>query len=118
MPLTASPAPSTSRSSSPLRTLTLPRTTGLRIGLARPRLVALSVGLDVELMTLGKEDPKDPMVGDDVAELVEEPGIAMGIAIGSREFPFRLMGDPKLPPCASLKCDSEGETARRFEAEG
>ena len=41
----------------------------------------------------------------------------IGIAMGNRELLFLLMGDPK-EPCVSLKCDTEGETARRFDAEG
>jgi hypothetical protein len=57
------------------------------------------------------------MVGDEVAEFTVDPGIVIGIAMGNRELPFLLMGDPRVP-CVSLKCDKDGETARRFEAEG
>jgi len=57
------------------------------------------------------------MVGDEVAEFAADPGIVIGIAMGNRELPFLLMGDPRVP-CVSLKCDKDGETARRFDAEG
>lgn len=57
------------------------------------------------------------MVGDDVAEFTVDPGIVIGIAMGNRELTFLLMGDPRVP-CVSLKCDNDGETARRFDAEG
>lgn len=57
------------------------------------------------------------MVGDEVAEFAVDPGIVIGIAIGNRELLFLLIGDPKAP-CVSLKCDKDGETARRFDAEG
>jgi len=37
----------------------------------------------------------DPMVGEDVAELVLDPGTETGIAIGSRGL-LRLTGDPMM----------------------
>lgn len=94
-PPTASPAPSISLSSpSALLIPTADRCTGRKIGLANP-IDALKVGLDVILTGLGKEEGYEPvMVGDDAAELTVEPGIDIGMAMGSLGFGRVLIGEP------------------------
>lgn len=80
-------------------------------------MVALRVGLDVMLIGRGYEEAKEPaIVGEDAAELTVEAGIEMGMAIGNRVLGRMLSGEPMLP--CSLRCDMEGETARRLAEEG
>jgi hypothetical protein len=70
------------------------RGTGLRIGLAKT-IAGLNVGLEVMLTDLGNEPPEKepPIVGEEAAELALEPGMLIGIAMGSRLF-RTFMGDP------------------------
>jgi len=113
-PPTASPAPCTSlSSSSPL--LPIYRGTGLKIGLAKI-MDDLRVGLEVMLTGRGKDGYEPPIVGEEVVELTADPGIFTGIEMGRRAF-RPVIGAPT-PLCASLKCDMEGDTARRLEADG
>lgn len=94
----------------------MPRTSGRRIGLARP-IDARSVGLDVTGTVLENEVENEPeKVGEEVAELLLDPGTATGIAIGRRGA-LRVFGDPTFG-CDSRKKVREGETARRLEAAG
>jgi hypothetical protein len=89
-PSTASPAPSTSLSSSSPR-LILDLGRGRDIGLAND-IVARNVGLDE--MQIGRDNvnpevgKEQPIVGEEAAELTVEPGMVMGMGIGRLGVPF------------------------------
>jgi hypothetical protein len=93
-PPTASPVPSTSRSSSSPR-LIPDLGSGLNIGLAS--IVARNVGLDVIQTGRDNVNPdigkEFPIVGDEAAELTAELGMVIGKGIGNRELPPDARGD-------------------------
>jgi hypothetical protein len=117
-PPTASPAPSTSRSSS--SPFLIPDLRGLNIGLASATLVRI-VGLEV--MQTGRDNANpdvgyEPMVGDDAAELTAELGTVIGMGKGL-PFGVRVMrtGDMR-DWWFSRRYDIDGDAARRLEALG